>query len=220
MKVVNSELKWPQNVKRVISFKQSEGLLVIFSGILVNDMIRNELPLQSYINRVPRNVLKSWLNLTAGVALSSVKQSYCEVLSRINLFDMTGMFGLQGVDEGPDGLKLISDIIREQLSIEMSVLMGANIANEVAEEKFCETTIGNGLEFMIHLETGDKLKISSPDMGFKCYATLIGCSSTLHCRFYYWDTVVTKSSSTQTYYWLLLGKEVGHIPSHTLKMYF
>lgn len=48
----------------------------------------------------------------------------------------------QGVDEGPDGLRLISDIIREKLGIEMSVLMGANIANEVAEEKFCETTIG------------------------------------------------------------------------------
>lgn len=76
-----------QNVKRIISFKQSEGLLVIFSGILimlVNDMISNELPLQPYINRVPRNVLKSWLNLIAGVALSSVKQSYCGVLSRVN----------------------------------------------------------------------------------------------------------------------------------------
>ncbi|XP_074420927.1 glycerol-3-phosphate dehydrogenase [NAD(+)], cytoplasmic isoform X1 [Larus michahellis] len=47
-----------------------------------------------------------------------------------------------GVDEGPDGLRLISDIIHEQLGIEMSVLMGANIANEVAGEKFCETTIG------------------------------------------------------------------------------
>lgn len=46
------------------------------------------------------------------------------------------------MDEGPDGLKLISDIIREQLGIEMSVLMGANIANEVADGKFCETTIG------------------------------------------------------------------------------
>ncbi|KAM4880817.1 glycerol-3-phosphate dehydrogenase [NAD(+)], cytoplasmic isoform 2-T3 [Sylvia borin] len=47
-----------------------------------------------------------------------------------------------GVDEGPDGLRLISDIIREKLGIEMNVLMGANIATEVAEEKFCETTIG------------------------------------------------------------------------------
>lgn len=49
---------------------------------------------------------------------------------------------LQGVDEGPDGLKLISDVIHEKLGITMSVLMGANIANEVADEKFCETTIG------------------------------------------------------------------------------
>jgi len=48
----------------------------------------------------------------------------------------------QGVDEGPDGLRLISDIIHEKLGIDMSVLMGANIANEVAEGKFCETTIG------------------------------------------------------------------------------
>lgn len=48
----------------------------------------------------------------------------------------------QGVDEGPDGLKLISEVIGERLGIPMSVLMGANIANEVADEKFCETTIG------------------------------------------------------------------------------
>lgn len=46
------------------------------------------------------------------------------------------------MDEGPDGLKLISEVIREKLGIGMSVLMGANIANEVADEKFCETTIG------------------------------------------------------------------------------
>lgn len=49
---------------------------------------------------------------------------------------------LQGVDEGPDGLRLISDVIQEKLGITMSVLMGANIASEVADEKFCETTIG------------------------------------------------------------------------------
>lgn len=48
----------------------------------------------------------------------------------------------QGIDEGPEGLKLISDIIREKMGIDVSVLMGANIANEVAAEKFCETTIG------------------------------------------------------------------------------
>ncbi|KAG7478192.1 hypothetical protein MATL_G00077800 [Megalops atlanticus] len=56
--------------------------------------------------------------------------------------DAVGMSLIKGVDEGPDGLKLISDVIREKLGITMTVLMGANIANEVAEEKFCETTIG------------------------------------------------------------------------------
>ena len=48
----------------------------------------------------------------------------------------------QGMDHSDQGLRLISDIIRELLSIDMSVLMGANIASEVAEEMFCETTIG------------------------------------------------------------------------------
>ncbi|XP_056129406.1 glycerol-3-phosphate dehydrogenase [NAD(+)], cytoplasmic-like [Lampris incognitus] len=56
--------------------------------------------------------------------------------------DAVGMSLIKGVDEGPEGLKLISEVIRGKLGITMTVLMGANIANEVAEEKFCETTIG------------------------------------------------------------------------------
>lgn len=48
----------------------------------------------------------------------------------------------QGVDASPEGLKLISEVIKSKLGITMAVLMGANIANEVADEKFCETTIG------------------------------------------------------------------------------
>ncbi|XP_012681963.2 glycerol-3-phosphate dehydrogenase 1a [Clupea harengus] len=57
--------------------------------------------------------------------------------------DALGLSLIKGVDEGPDGLKLISDVIQEKLGITVSVLMGANIANEVADEKFCETTIGS-----------------------------------------------------------------------------
>ncbi|XP_040060296.1 glycerol-3-phosphate dehydrogenase [NAD(+)], cytoplasmic [Gasterosteus aculeatus] len=53
-----------------------------------------------------------------------------------------GMSLIKGVDASPEGLKLISEVIREKLGITVTVLMGANIANEVAEEKFCETTIG------------------------------------------------------------------------------
>ncbi|XP_062387450.1 glycerol-3-phosphate dehydrogenase 1a [Sardina pilchardus] len=56
--------------------------------------------------------------------------------------DALGLSLIKGVDEGPEGLKLISDVIQEKLGITVNVLMGANIANEVADEKFCETTIG------------------------------------------------------------------------------
>ncbi|XP_030631953.1 glycerol-3-phosphate dehydrogenase 1b isoform X2 [Chanos chanos] len=56
--------------------------------------------------------------------------------------DAVGMSLIKGVDEGPEGLKLISEVIREKIGITMTVLMGANLANEVADEKFCETTIG------------------------------------------------------------------------------
>uniref|UniRef100_A0A8C6T5C0 Glycerol-3-phosphate dehydrogenase [NAD(+)] n=1 Tax=Neogobius melanostomus TaxID=47308 RepID=A0A8C6T5C0_9GOBI len=58
--------------------------------------------------------------------------------------DAVGLSLIKGVDASPDGLKLISEVIRAKLGITMTVLMGANIANEVADEKFCETTIGTG----------------------------------------------------------------------------
>lgn len=51
---------------------------------------------------------------------------------------------IKGVDvEKQGGLHLISDIIKESLDgIDVSVLMGANLANEVAQEQFSEATIG------------------------------------------------------------------------------
>lgn len=50
---------------------------------------------------------------------------------------------IKGVDKGPDGLKLISDHIREGLrgAVPVSVLMGANVANEVARDELCESTV-------------------------------------------------------------------------------
>lgn len=50
---------------------------------------------------------------------------------------------IKGVEVEPNcGLKLISDIIKDELGIDVCVLMGANIANEVAQEQFCEGTLG------------------------------------------------------------------------------
>ncbi|KAL5009566.1 hypothetical protein ScPMuIL_011871 [Solemya velum] len=42
-----------------------------------------------------------------------------------------------------DGIQLISNMITECIGIDCAVLMGANLAGEVADEQFCETTIGN-----------------------------------------------------------------------------
>jgi len=40
------------------------------------------------------------------------------------------------------GIRLISEVIESELNIHCAVLMGANIANEVAEGNYCESTIG------------------------------------------------------------------------------
>jgi glycerol-3-phosphate dehydrogenase (NAD+) len=45
-----------------------------------------------------------------------------------------------------DGPELLSEMISEILKIECCVLMGANIANEVAKELFSEATIGNTIK--------------------------------------------------------------------------
>ena len=49
---------------------------------------------------------------------------------------------IKGINITDSGLGLISDEIREALDIDVSVLMGANIANEVARDQFCESTVG------------------------------------------------------------------------------
>ncbi|KAF6001021.1 glycerol-3-phosphate dehydrogenase [Cyanidiococcus yangmingshanensis] len=49
---------------------------------------------------------------------------------------------IKGVDFDEKGVILISDVISRELGVECSVLMGANIANEIADEQFSEATIG------------------------------------------------------------------------------
>merc|ERR1719426_718884 len=49
---------------------------------------------------------------------------------------------IKGIDFDENGIVLISDIIRSELGGDCSVLMGANVANDMASDAFCETTIG------------------------------------------------------------------------------
>ncbi|CAO3647274.1 unnamed protein product [Cunninghamella blakesleeana] len=51
---------------------------------------------------------------------------------------------IKGLDIQPNGIHLYSKIIGNRLNLsQVAVLSGANIANEVAKEQFCETTIGS-----------------------------------------------------------------------------
>ncbi|KAG9141992.1 hypothetical protein Leryth_009344 [Lithospermum erythrorhizon] len=49
---------------------------------------------------------------------------------------------VKGMEVKKDGPCMVSAIISEKLGINCCVLMGANIANEIAEEKFSEATVG------------------------------------------------------------------------------
>lgn len=60
--------------------------------------------------------------------------------------DVQGISLIKGLSapsaEKLGGVKLVSDEIQEILGIDVSVLMGANLAREVANDDFCEATIG------------------------------------------------------------------------------
>ena len=76
---------------------------------------------------------------------------------------------IKGVDASAKGISLISDLIASTLSIDVCVMMGANIANEVAKEQFCESTIGyrnqgNGATFKSIMETNYFLINCVPDV--------------------------------------------------------
>lgn len=56
--------------------------------------------------------------------------------------DSIGISLIKGIDFNEEGVVLMSDIIKSELGMDVAVLSGANIANEIAAGKFCESTIG------------------------------------------------------------------------------
>lgn len=49
---------------------------------------------------------------------------------------------VKGFDVTNNELNLMSNVIKQTLKVDCAALMGANIAKEVADEKFCESTLG------------------------------------------------------------------------------
>ncbi|KAF5740431.1 glycerol-3-phosphate dehydrogenase [Tripterygium wilfordii] len=56
--------------------------------------------------------------------------------------NVEGISLIKGMEVKKEGPRMISALISKQLGINCCVLMGANIANEIAQEKFSEATVG------------------------------------------------------------------------------
>ncbi|XP_036726058.1 glycerol-3-phosphate dehydrogenase 1-like protein [Balaenoptera musculus] len=159
------------NVKKLQKFASTVKMWVFeetVNGRKLTDIINNDHENVKYLpgHKLPENVV-AVANLSEAVQDADLLvfviphqfiHRICEEITGRVAKDALGITLIKGIDEGPEGLKLISDIIREKMGIDISVLMGANIANEVAAGKFCETTIGskvmeNGLLFKELLQT-------------------------------------------------------------------
>ncbi|KAB5565246.1 hypothetical protein PHYPO_G00238910 [Pangasianodon hypophthalmus] len=144
-----------QNVKASNRFAPVVNMWVfeeIINGRKLTDIINTEHENVKYLpgHKLPKNVI-AVPDITEAVAGADIlvfvvpHQFIGKLCDQMKLHVKPGAIGIsliKGIDEGPSGLTLISDIIRGKLGLDVSVLMGANIATEVAEEKFCETTIG------------------------------------------------------------------------------
>ena len=58
---------------------------------------------------------------------------------------------LQGMEVKAGNVHLFSEVIGTLLNMDVSVLMGANVAMDVAKEDFCESTIGKSRMESIHV---------------------------------------------------------------------
>lgn len=159
------------NVKTMKKFAPTVKMWVfqeVVSGRKLTDIINSDHENVKYLpgHRLPENVVATPslsqavqdADLLVFASPHQFVRTICDEIADIVPKTALGLSLIKGIDEGPEGLKLVSDIIREKVDIDVSVLMGANIASEVAAEHLCETTIGSkvlqsGLLFKELLQT-------------------------------------------------------------------
>ncbi|KAK0168352.1 hypothetical protein PV327_002164 [Microctonus hyperodae] len=144
------------NAKRLDNFDDRVTMYVyeeIINGRKLTEIINEEHENVKYLpgHKIPENVVavpdvvdaaKDADILVFVVPHQFIRRICSTLLGKIKP-TAVGLSLIKGFDKKDGGgIELISHIIAAELNIPMAVLMGANLASEVADEMFCETTIG------------------------------------------------------------------------------
>ncbi|KAK7395765.1 hypothetical protein VNO78_16334 [Psophocarpus tetragonolobus] len=81
-------------------------------------------------------------NMLVFVTPHQFMDGICKRLAGKIRADTEGISLIKGMEVTKEGPSMISTLVKKQLGINCSVLMGANIANEIAMEQFSEATVG------------------------------------------------------------------------------
>ncbi|KAJ1818687.1 glycerol-3-phosphate dehydrogenase [Coemansia sp. RSA 2599] len=143
------------NVKRLPDFDDDVKIWVyeeIVDGKKLTDIINTQHENVKYLpgHRLPANVV------AVADAVEAVKgathivvviphqfiQNLLDTVHGHTLPNARAISLIKGIGISNQGMTTMTQIIHRTLTIPVSSLSGANIANEIAEEKYCETTIG------------------------------------------------------------------------------
>lgn len=145
-----------ENVTKFDEFENRVSMFVfdeMINGKMLSNVINTTHENVKYLpdHELPANVIavpdmieaSSTADILVFVVPSQYVKSFCSALRGKIKPTAVAISLIKGFDKAENGgIDLISRIITRQLSIPCSVLMGANLVGEIADGKFCETTIG------------------------------------------------------------------------------